>query len=56
MPGKVVRRIEAMRKKGVSIRRIAEALNAAGVPTAHGGQRWHASTVQKLLGLRVSGR
>jgi hypothetical protein len=34
----VVKRIEAMRKKGVSIRGIAQALNEAGVPTPHGGQ------------------
>jgi hypothetical protein len=43
MPAKVVKRIEAMRDRGVSIRGIAEALNEAGVPTAHGGARWHAS-------------
>src|SRR5438128_1506351 len=40
--------------KGVSIRGIAEVLNEAGVPTAHGGARWHASTVQKVLGARVA--
>jgi hypothetical protein len=34
MPAKLVRRIEAMREKGVSIRGIADALNDAGVPTA----------------------
>jgi len=50
MAAKVVRRIETMREKGVSIRGIADALNEAGVPTAHGGARWHASTVQKVLG------
>ena len=54
MPAKVVKRIETMRKKGVSIRGIAEALNEAGVPTAHGGQRWHASTVQKVLAARAT--
>ena len=53
MPARVVKRIEAMRKKGVSIRGIAERLNEDGVPTAHGGQRWYASTVQKVLGSRV---
>src|SRR5207244_8643085 len=50
MPAKVVRRIETMRKGGMSIRGIADRLNADGVPTAHGGARWHASTVQKVLG------
>jgi hypothetical protein len=49
MPERVVRRIERMRTKGESYRGIAEALNAAGVPTAHGGARWHASTVRKVL-------
>ena len=50
----MVRPIEAMRKNGVSIRGIAEALNEADVPTAHGGARWHASTVQKVLGANKS--
>ena len=54
MPAKVVKRIETMRKKGVSIRRIADVLNEAGVPTAHGGARWHASTVQKVLGSQLA--
>jgi DNA invertase Pin-like site-specific DNA recombinase len=49
MSDKVVRKIERLRAKGVSIRGIAERLNAEGVPTAHGGARWHASTVQKTL-------
>ena len=40
MPSNVVRRIETMRKKGVSIRGIAQALNEAGVPTP---LRWNAS-------------
>jgi len=55
MPTRVVKRIEGMRAKGVSIRGIADALNEAGVPTAHGGARWHASTVQKVLESRVGG-
>jgi DNA invertase Pin-like site-specific DNA recombinase len=49
MPDKVVRRIERLRATGGSYRAIAEQLNADGVPTAHGGARWHASTVQKAL-------
>ena len=44
MPAKVVRRIEGMRKKGVSIRGIADRLNEDGVPTAQGWERWHASS------------
>jgi DNA invertase Pin-like site-specific DNA recombinase len=43
MPDKAVRRIEAMRPRGVT----ADALNEPEVPTAHGGARWHASTPQK---------
>src|SRR5437660_11777711 len=54
MPAKVVQRIETMRKGGMSIRGIADRLNADGVPTAHGGARWHASTVQKVLGAKRS--
>ncbi|TML85609.1 MAG: hypothetical protein E6G06_21885 [Actinobacteria bacterium] len=53
MPAKVVKRIEAMRGKGVSIRGIADRLNADCVPTAHGGAQWHASTVQKVLQSRM---
>jgi hypothetical protein len=49
MPDKVVRRIERLRAKGLSYRGIANALNAGGVLTAHGGAQWHASTVQKVL-------
>jgi DNA invertase Pin-like site-specific DNA recombinase len=49
MPDKVVRRIQRLRAEGQSYRAIADVLNAAEVPTAHGGARWHASTVQKVL-------
>ena len=48
------RMIETMRKRGVSIRGIADRLNADGVPTAHGGARWHRSIVQKVLGAKRS--
>lgn len=40
--------IVAMRGAGQSYRSIADAFNTARVPTAHGGRRWHPSTVQKL--------
>lgn len=49
---KVVRRIQRARKRGDTLRKIAEALNAEGVPTKRGG-RWYASTVQNVL--RVAG-
>ncbi len=45
----VVPLIQAAQKAGVrSLRDIAEALNARGVPTARGGQ-WFASTVRNVL-------
>ena len=44
-----LRRIRRERAKGNSLAAIAAALDADGVATAHGGQRWHVSTVQALL-------
>jgi DNA invertase Pin-like site-specific DNA recombinase len=37
-----------LRQAGATLRQIAEALNASGVPTARGGQ-WHAVQVQRTL-------
>jgi DNA invertase Pin-like site-specific DNA recombinase len=45
---KVERRIRWERAKGRPLRKIAERLNAQGVPTARGG-RWYGSTVQRVL-------
>jgi DNA invertase Pin-like site-specific DNA recombinase len=45
----VVARIEAERAEGRSLRAIAAGLNADAVPTAHGGDAWHASTVKAVL-------
>lgn len=42
----VSERVNAMRASGLSWRRIAEALNDEGVPTAGGGIRWYASTAR----------
>jgi DNA invertase Pin-like site-specific DNA recombinase len=42
-------RIRAMRKAGGSLPAIAAELNAEGVPTARGGQRWYPSTVRAAL-------
>jgi len=47
LPDTVRRRIRRERSRGKSYSAIAAALNEAGVATAHGGQRWHASTVRK---------
>jgi len=45
----VVRRIERARRRGQSLQAIANALNIDGVGTAHGGSKWHASTVRSVL-------
>lgn len=46
--GETVRRIFRMRENGETLRGIAGALNADGVPTKRGGD-WHASTVRYIL-------
>lgn len=57
-PGLAVRapelteRITAMRRKGMSLQAIADALNADGAPTQRGGARWRPSSVQAALGYR----
>ena len=38
------------RMRGYSLRAIAAELESARVPTAHGGAKWHASTVRSALG------
>lgn len=45
----VVKRIKGERKAGKSLRAIADGLNGDGVPTGHGGAKWHASTVRSVL-------
>jgi DNA invertase Pin-like site-specific DNA recombinase len=42
-------RIRKERARRLTLRAIAENLEADGVATAHGGSRWHASTVRALL-------
>ncbi len=44
----VVDRIVAMRRSGHSFPAIAEALNAAGVPTVRGGDRWNWSSIRTV--------
>jgi DNA invertase Pin-like site-specific DNA recombinase len=46
---KVSRRIARDRARGMTLAAIATALNAEGVPTSHGGARWHPSTVRAVL-------
>jgi DNA invertase Pin-like site-specific DNA recombinase len=46
---KVRQRIRRQRLRGRTLAAIAGDLNADAVPTAHGGRRWHVSTVQSVL-------
>jgi len=48
----VIKRIREERRAGRSLRAVAERLNAEGVPTAHGGKAWYASTVKAALASR----
>jgi len=50
LPPEIVERIVNERNSGSSLRAIADGLTRDGVPTAQGGQAWHASTVRKVLG------
>jgi DNA invertase Pin-like site-specific DNA recombinase len=52
LPVAVVAHIVAERQAGSSLRTIADGLRRDGVPTAQGGQAWHASTVRKVLASR----
>ncbi len=45
----VVKRIARERRRGRSLREIADGLNVEGVSTAHGGSKWHASTVKAVI-------
>jgi len=45
----LVDEIRAKRHAGQSLAQIANALNATGTPTAHGGMRWWPSTVRAVL-------
>jgi DNA invertase Pin-like site-specific DNA recombinase len=45
----VAKRIATKRRRGLSVWRIAEGLNEDEVSTAHGRDRWHASTLKAVL-------
>lgn len=49
LPAKIRRRIEKERAERRSLAAIASALNGDRVPTAHGGAKWHPSTVRAVL-------
>lgn len=41
--------IVKLHAEGLSIRKIAERLNAESVPTAHGGRQWYPNTVARIV-------
>jgi hypothetical protein len=49
LPQPVVRRMQRLRSRGLSLRAIAENLNDAGVPTAQGGKPWYGDVSAVLL-------
>jgi DNA invertase Pin-like site-specific DNA recombinase len=49
LPAKVRTRIKRRRKAGKTLAAIAEELNRDRVPTAHGGAKWHPSTVRAVI-------
>jgi DNA invertase Pin-like site-specific DNA recombinase len=49
LPAEVQVEILQARAEGLSLRAIADALNEKGIPTAHGGAKWHASTVRAVV-------
>jgi hypothetical protein len=50
-----VERIAGMRAANMTLRAIADQLNAEGVPTLRGGKRWRPSSIQAALGYRRPG-
>jgi DNA invertase Pin-like site-specific DNA recombinase len=48
----LVARIAAMRAANMTLRAIADRLNAEGVPTPRGGKKWRPSSIQAALGYR----
>ena len=51
----LVERIVAMRAAKMTLRAIADQLNAEGVPTLRGGKKWRPSSIQAALGYRRPG-
>jgi peptidoglycan hydrolase-like protein with peptidoglycan-binding domain/DNA invertase Pin-like site-specific DNA recombinase len=52
----LLEKIAAMRSEGMSLRDIAERLNADQVPTLRGGALWRPSSIQAALGYKRPGR
>jgi DNA invertase Pin-like site-specific DNA recombinase len=51
----LVQRIASMRAANMTLRAIADQLNAEGVPTLRGGKKWRPSSIQAALGYRRPG-
>jgi DNA invertase Pin-like site-specific DNA recombinase len=49
LPAEVVSRIVSFYRTGQGWSAIARSLNGDGVPTAHGGTKWHPSTVRAVV-------
>jgi DNA invertase Pin-like site-specific DNA recombinase len=49
VPPSVVRRIQRLRARGLSLRAIVDELNESNVPTGQGGKQWYAATVRGVL-------
>lgn len=49
LPREVITSIVAARRAGMSLRAIATDLDALDIPTAHGAERWHHTTVAAVL-------
>jgi len=56
LPPEVVQGILRSKEEGLGWSAIARDLNVRGVPTAHGGARWHPSTVRAVVLARTSQR
>jgi DNA-binding transcriptional MerR regulator len=52
----LLQKIAAMRSQGMSLREIAERLNAEEVPTLRGGALWRPSSIQAALGYKRPNR
>jgi hypothetical protein len=48
----LARRIEELRRAGLTLQAIADRLNADRIPTPRGGEVWRPSSVQSALGYR----
>ena len=48
VPTEIATRIRRARARGSTYAKIADRLNADGVPTGHGGRRWYAATVRAI--------